>query len=60
MIRMSGKYAGRKVTHLRVFDAAISDIAVSRYSDLDTDQSAIRYSGRIEKNGSLYLDISAS
>lgn len=56
MIRKSGKFAGRKVTHVRVFDATVHDIAISRYSDLDTDQESIRYTGRIEQGGYSYLD----
>jgi hypothetical protein len=56
MIRKRGKFAGRKVTHIRVFDSSVLTTAVSTYSDLDSDQSPIRYAGRIDRGGYLYLD----
>jgi hypothetical protein len=56
MIRKSGKFAGRKVTHIRVFDPSEITSDITNYSDLDTDQSSVRYVGRIEKGGYLYLD----
>ena len=56
MIRKSGKFAGRKVTHIRVFDSSEIIPEITSFSDLDSDKSSIRYTGRVEKGGYLYLD----
>ncbi|MDG0868141.1 hypothetical protein [Candidatus Lucifugimonas marina] len=56
MIRKSGKFAGRKVTHIRVFNPSDFPPEITSFSDLDSDKSSIRYTGRIEKGGYLYLD----
>lgn len=56
MIRKSGKFAGRKVTHLRIFNSDSVSSEITRYSDLDSQPGSISFTGRLETGGYLYLD----
>jgi len=56
MIRKSGKFAGRKVTNIRIFNSDSASIHVTRYSDLDSQTGSISFTGRLETGGYLYLD----
>lgn len=56
MIQKNGRFAGRKVTHIRVFDPSIVSGEVTRYGHLDGLKQSIRFTGRIEQGGTLYLD----
>jgi len=56
MIQKRGKFAGRSVTHVRVFDHSKVAGVIARYAHLDDAKGAIRFYGRIEKGGYLYID----
>ena len=58
MVESDGRYSGRKVTFVRVFDpmrAAAGAVTVERFDDLDAHQSLVLWSGHVERDGSLAI-----
>ena len=58
VFKKSGTYAGRKVTHLRVYNPALTEVglgAVTKYGHLDTQPQAICFAGHMESGGGYYI-----
>ena len=58
VVEQSGRYSGRKVTHIRVFDPAAAtarQVAVRAYGDLDLHPDLILWTGRVEQDGAVNL-----
>jgi hypothetical protein len=54
VVESHGRYAGRNVRYVRVFDpvrAAELAVAVQRFSDLDSYPSLVLWSGHVERDG---------
>lgn len=63
VVEMGGKYSGRKVTHIRVFDPATiaaRGVDVRAYGDLDSHPDLILWAGRVEQDGTVMLNQVAS
>ena len=59
-LEMNGQFAGRKVRHVRIFDAALisnEDASKLKYQDLQGIKypGALRFEGYTESNGTVYL-----
>ncbi|MDA1271981.1 MAG: hypothetical protein O3A93_12110 [Chloroflexi bacterium] len=59
-LEKNGKFAGRKVRFIRIFDPALisnSDGSKLKYQDFQEteDREALRFEGHIELNGPIYL-----
>ena len=58
VVESRGRYAGRPVLFIRVFDpvrAAEREVAVRRFSDLDAQPSLVLWSGHVERDGLVAL-----
>ena len=58
VVESRGRYAGRPVTFIRVFDpvrAAEREVIVQRFRDLDTQPSLVLWSGHVERDGLVAL-----
>jgi hypothetical protein len=58
VVESDGRYSGRKVTFVRIFDpmrAAAGAVTVERFDDLDAHQSLVLWSGHVERDGSLAI-----
>jgi hypothetical protein len=58
VVESRGRYAGRPVTFIRVFDpvrAAEREVVVQRFRDLDTQPSLVLWSGHVERDGLVAL-----
>jgi hypothetical protein len=58
VVESRGRYAGRPVTFIRVFDpvrAAERAVIVQRYRDLDAQPSLVLWSGHVERDGVVAL-----
>jgi hypothetical protein len=59
VVESNGRYSGRKVTYIRVFDpvlAAERSHTVKEYKDLDTQPELILRTGHIETDGIVMLN----
>jgi hypothetical protein len=59
VVESNGRYSGRKVTYIRVFDpvlAAERSLEVKAYKDLDTQPELILRTGHIEADGVVMLN----
>ena len=62
VVESRGRYSGRKVLFIRVFDpahAAASAIVVQRYRDLDAYPALVLWSGHVEHDGIVAITRSA-
>jgi hypothetical protein len=58
VVEARGTSAGRRVTHVRVFDprrAAARGLLVQRYRDLDTHRNLVLRTGHIEPDGAVVI-----
>ena len=58
VVELSGKYSGRKVTQVRIFDPAAADalgVTVGAYGDLDAHPQLVLWAGRVEQDGTVNL-----
>ena len=58
VVESRGRYAGRPVMFIRVFDparAAEREVAIRRFSDLDTQPSLVLWSGHVDRDGLVAL-----
>jgi hypothetical protein len=58
VVQSRGRYAGRKVTNIRVFDparAAERVLTVHRFGDLDMHRNLVLRTGHIEQDGTVVL-----
>ena len=58
VVESRGRYAGRPVTFIRVFDpvrAAVRAVVIQRFRDLDTQPSLVLWSGHVERDGRVTL-----
>ena len=58
VVESRGRYAGRPVTFIRVFDpvrAAEREVVVQRFRDLDAQPSLVLWSGHVERDGVVAL-----
>jgi hypothetical protein len=63
VVESRGRYSGRKVLFVRVFDparAAACAVVVQRYSDLDEYPSLVLWSGHVERDGIVAITRSAA
>ena len=63
VVESRGRYSGRKVLFVRVFDpasAAGSAVVVQRYRDLDAHPELILWSGHVESDGIVAITRSAA
>ena len=54
VVEQHGRYSGRKVTHVRIFDpaaVAARGIAIRAYGDLDIHPDLVLWTGRVEQDG---------
>jgi hypothetical protein len=59
VVESRGRYAGRGVTNIRVFDparAAERVLDVHTFGDLDTHRTLVLRTGHVEKDGTVVLD----
>lgn len=56
MIKKRGRFAGNKVTHIRVFDPSEVIGEITKYSHLEENSDSVRFKGHIDKNGNLFLE----
>ena len=56
-VERSGRYAGRKVRHVRVFDPRLLKSLAGQvsYATLDTQKASIIFEGHFEQNGGLVI-----
>ena len=55
---MQGRYSGRKVTQVRIFDPAKVEargVAVGAYGDLDAHPDLVLWAGRVEQDGTVTI-----
>ena len=58
VVEQHGRYSGRKVTHVRIFDptaVAARQVAVRGYGDLDAHPDLILWTGRVEQDGTVNI-----
>lgn len=58
VVESRGRYAGRSVTFIRVFDpvrAAERAVVIHRFRDLDAQPSLVLWSGHVERGGAAIL-----
>ena len=58
VVESRGRYAGRAVTLIRIFDparAAAREVAIRRFRDLDEQPSLVLWSGHVERDGVVVL-----
>ncbi len=54
VVEQNGRYSGRRVTHVRIFDPAAASaraVEVRAYGDLDLHPDLILWTGRVEQGG---------
>ncbi len=59
VVESAGRYAGRKVTFIRVFDAARTQergVDVRAYTDLDPHLDLVLRAGHVEKDGEITIN----
>ncbi|MDP8921298.1 MAG: hypothetical protein M3O34_00235 [Chloroflexota bacterium] len=55
---LHGRYSGRKVTHIRIFDpstATARGVAIRAYGDLDAHPDLVLWTGRVEQDGTVNI-----
>jgi hypothetical protein len=58
VVESRGTYAGRRVTHIRVFDplrAAARGLSVHAYGDLDAHRNLVLRTGHVEQDGAVVI-----
>jgi hypothetical protein len=58
VVESRGRYAGRAVTLIRIFDparAAEREVVIRRFRDLDEQPSLVLWSGHVERDGAVVL-----
>ena len=59
VVESAGRYAGRKVTFIRVFDAARTPelgVEIRDYADLDAHPELVLRAGHVEKDGEITIN----
>ncbi len=58
VVELQGKYSGRKVTQVRIFDPSKAEargVTVRAYGDLDAHPDLILWTGRVEQDGTVNI-----
>ena len=58
VVEQHGRYSGRKVTHVRIFDPAVATargVTVQAYGDRDLHPDLILWTGRVEQEGTVNI-----
>ena len=58
VVELNGKYSGRKVTQVRIFDPSKAEargLAVGAYGDLDAHPDLVLWTGRVEQDGTVNI-----